>query len=454
MTTVPLTRRLALRSSAPAALLAILAWAVLLLVATPAQAGTWIQVSCVNPDGSAAPSEGWTAGATGSPEAGSSGSARCPMYGELSPIGGAAKVGDSEYVQYQPPDGSKLIGGVANMTLSADSGGSASGDAVLYEPALAYPSDVFFQCAAALGACGPPSSPNDTTGNIFLPSDAGGAFIAQATCGGNSGGLCNQHVTGATASSPWSSVQVNWAHFILSNNAVPAASGFSGTALEPGVRGTGNLLFSATDTGGPGVYAVTASIDGTPVWSGTPNTNGGACVAVGSDSGALMFDEQQPCPAAEAVSIPIATTGLPDGKHVLAVSVSDAAGNASPVLDQTITTTNPQTTPNPSGRRALHARFVISWHWDGASTLLRSIRVTHLLRGARVAVHCVGRHCPRLRAGAKGSRRVAKMLRKLGGRRLRAGQSLLITVTAPRRQAERIAVRIRDGLKPSARLLR
>src|SRR6185312_995622 len=270
-----------------------------------AQAGTWIQVSCVNPDGSAAPSEGWSAASTGTPEAGSSESARCPMYGELSPIGGAAKVGDSEYVQYTPPEGSKLVGGVANMTMSADSGGTASGDAVLYEPALAYPSSVFFQCAWSLAACGPPSSPNDTTGSIYLPNDAGGDFIAQATCGGNPGTTCSEHETGATASSPWSSVQVNWAQFTLSNSAVPAASGFSGTALQPGVRGTGSLLFTATDTGGPGVYSVTASIDGTPVYSGTPNANGGACVPVGSNAGALMFDYQQPCPAAEAVSIPI-----------------------------------------------------------------------------------------------------------------------------------------------------
>jgi hypothetical protein len=419
-----------------------------------AHAGTWIQVSCVNPDNSAAPSEGWSAGVTGTPEAGSSGSARCPMFGELSPIGGAAKVGDSEYVEYQPPDGSKLIGGVANMTLSADSGGTASGDAVLYEPALAYPSDVFFQCAWSLGACGPPSSPNDTTGDIFLPADAGGDFIAQATCGGGPGTTCSEHETGGTASSPWSSVQVNWAHFTLSNGAVPAASGFSGTALEPGVRGTGSLLFTATDASGPGVYSVTASIDGTAVWSGTPNTNSGECVAMGSDSGALMFDYQQPCPAAEAVSIPIATAGFPDGKHVLAVSVTDAAGNTSPVLDQTITTSNPQTTPVPSGRRALHARFVISWRWSGASTLLRSIRVTHLLRNARVAVLCSGKHCPRLRASAKGPRKVGTMLHRLGGRRLRAGQTLFITVTARGHEPERIAVRIRTGLKPSARLLR
>lgn len=438
-------------------LTSVAALALLLVCVSAAHAGTWIQVSCVNPDGSAAPSEGWTASSTGTPEAGSSGSARCPMYGELSPIGGPAKVGDSEYVQYTPPDGSKLIGGVVNMTMTADGGGSASGDAVLYEPALAYPSSVFFQCAWALqtqGPCGPPSSPSDTTGSINLPSDAGGSFFAQATCGGNAGGTCSDHENGSSASSPWSSVQVNWAHLNLSSSAVPAASGFSGTALERGVRGTGNLLFTATDTGGPGVYAVTATIDGTAVWSGTPNANGGACVAAGSDSGALMFDSQQPCPAAEAVSIPIATAGLPDGQHVLAVSVTDAAGNTSPVLDQTITTSNPQTTPRPSGRRALHAQFTISWRWSGATTLLRSIRVKHLLRGARVTVHCAGTHCPRLGFAARGPRKVAKKLRALSGRHLRAGQALFITVTAPHHTAERIVCKIRDGLKPRARLLR
>jgi hypothetical protein len=167
-----------------------------------------------------------------------------------------------------------------------------------------------------------------------------------------------------------------------------------------------------------------------------------------------MFDHQQPCPATEAVSIPVPTSGVADGSHEMAVSLTDAAGNTSPVLDQTITTSNPQTTPAPSGRRALHARFVISWRWAGTTTLLRSIRVTHLPRNARVAIHCAGTHCPRLRATARGSRKVARMLRKLGGRRLSAGQSLLITVTAGRHRAERIAVKIRNGLKPSARLLR
>jgi hypothetical protein len=167
-----------------------------------------------------------------------------------------------------------------------------------------------------------------------------------------------------------------------------------------------------------------------------------------------MFDYQQPCLTSEVVDVPVPTVGLPDGRHELSVTVTDAAGNASTVLDQTIATSNPQTTPNPSGRGALHARFTISWRWDGALTVLRSIGVAHLPRDARVAVRCAGARCPRLRASATGPRKVAKLLRRLGGRRLTAGQRLLITVTAPRHRAERIVLGIRNGRKPTARLIK
>jgi hypothetical protein len=49
---------------------------------------------------------------------------------------------------------------------------------------------------------------------------------------------------------------------------------------------------------------------------------------------------------------------------------------------------------------------------------------------------------------------VATLLTRLAGRRLRAGQSLLITVAARRHRPERIALRIRSGRKPLARLLK
>jgi hypothetical protein len=436
---------------------AALAALVLAAVSVPsALAGTWMQISCVNPDGSAAPAEGWTQSTSGPADPGAIASPQCspgtPLLAELSLLA-AAPAGSTELLTYQPPAGSALAGGSVDVNMSADGFGdnaggtpSAAGAAQLFEPSV---STVFFQCVAFFQTCGP--SP-DFSGVVNLPNDAQGNLIAAATCSSQTGTSCNQNAK----DNAWALMQVLWARLLLSSSVSPTAAGFTGSALQRSVRGTAHVVFTASEPSGPGIYADSIAIDGRTVSTGTPNPNGGRCVPVGTDpgTGALMFDYQQPCLTSEVVDAPVPTDDLPDGSHELAVTVTDAAGNSSTVLDQTITTSNPQTTPAPSGRRALHARFVISWRWNGATTLLRSIRVTHLPRNARVAVRCAGKHCPRLKASASGQRKIAALLRRLAGRRLRAGQTLLVTVTARGHASERIAVRIRDGLKPSARLLR
>lgn len=167
-----------------------------------------------------------------------------------------------------------------------------------------------------------------------------------------------------------------------------------------------------------------------------------------------MYDASQPCPASEVLDLPVPTDGLPDGPHELSVGLTDAAGTTSPVLDQTITTSNPQMTPAPRGRHSVRARFVISWSWSGPHTVLRSIRVGHLPRDARVTVGCRGRGCPKLHLYAVSARRIVRLLRALAGKRLRAGDIVRITVTAPHSRAERIELRVRDGAEPQARLAR
>ena len=214
---------------------------------------------------------------------------------------------------------------------------------------------------------------------MTLPASRGGNLFVTAICTVFPGFQCDQNVGGSDGY--WARGQVNAAHLLLSNAAAPEGTAFSGSALQPHARGVAHLVFTATDANGPGIYTVSAAIDGRSVFNATPNTNDGACVPVGTDaSGALMFDSQQPCPATEVVDVPVPTTGFPDGSHALAVTVTDAAHNSSTVLDQNITTSNPLTTPNPSGRRAIHARFTISWRWNDATTTLRSIRVQHLPR--------------------------------------------------------------------------
>jgi hypothetical protein len=369
----------------------------------------------------------------------------------------AAQNGQSETLQFTPPAGSTLAGGSLDGNFTAFGGhtsqfGGATAQADVLEPQDSLDqSDAVFSCINQFG-CGA-SAVFAYAGPVTLPASRGGNLYVTAICTALASFQCDTSIGGSNGY--WALAQVNSAHLLLSNVAAPRGTGFSGSALKRNARGTAHVVFTATDSGGPGVFLVIATLDNRTVFSATPNTNSGACVPVGQDaSGALMFDFAQPCPPTEVVDVPIPTAGLPDGRHALAVTVIDAARNSSTVYDNTITTSNPQTTPNPKGRHALHARFVISWHWEGTHTLLRSIHVTHLLRGARVAVRCAGSHCPRIRASARGPRKVTTLLRGLARRRLGAGQTLLITVTAHRHTAERIAVKIRDGLKPRARLLR
>jgi hypothetical protein len=313
--------------------------AVTLSAGAPAYAGQWVEVSCVNPSQSAAPSEGWSSFAAGGGYGSNNGTGCGPgsaMFAILS-TDAAVAVGSVETLQYTPPGGSRLIGGSVDVGMYADGyGQGASGTAVAYSPEYAYNgSNVFFQCAAGLTPCA--NGTNDFAGVLGIPGGRGGDFYLSAGCGsGYNTGTCNQ----GGSNGAWSLVQVWWANFLLENDTAPTGSGFSGSLLAPGAHGTADLQLTATDPGGPGVYLVTLQIDGHTAYQGTPDGNAGHCVAVGSAWGAWMFDYQQPCKQAETVDVPLDTTGLTDGPHTLKVIVTDAAQNSSVVYDGTITTAN------------------------------------------------------------------------------------------------------------------
>ena len=450
---------MAIRGPARSAVIALAMGLVTLTAITPsARAGTWMQVSCANPDGSTAPNQGWSGyfRPDGTNLADSDTSTACtataPMYASLSTavdVPSGAGVG----LQYTPPAGSTLAGGSVDVDLLTDGWGDNNGGeaaAALTGPGLGWDTtNIIAQCIyVAFGYC--QGSTYNFSGTVAIPADhAGGDLFLDAGCGGD--GSCDSHPSGAVY---WAETELAWAHLLLANSSTPQASDFSGSALQRGARGTAHLVFTATDPNGPGIYTVTTAIDGRTVWSGTPDTNDGECVAVGTDpsSGALMFDGQQPCPTTVVVDAPVPTTGVPDGAHELSVTLVDAARNVSTVFDQTITTSNPQTTPRPR-RGTVAARFVISWTWDGRHTTLRSIRASRLPRRGTITLACAGRGCPQLRVRSASTRRPAQLLRGLAGRRLRSGDRLDITVSAPGRRAERIALDIRDNRMPLARLL-
>jgi hypothetical protein len=312
-----------------------------LSMAGSASAGEWVQVSCINPNQTAAGSAGWSSFAAGGGY-GSNNGTNCgpssPAFAILS-TDAPVVVGSEETLQYTPPAGSTLNGGLLDIGMYADGRGyGASGTAVAYTPAYAYDgSNVFFQCASGLTPCA--AGTNDFTGQLEIPTGRGGNLYLEAGCGGESSPNLRSCDEGGS-NGAWSLIDLWWANLRLSNNAAPGASGVSGTLLEPEARGARELLLSASDPAGPGVYNITVQAGGQTLYNATPDSNDGQCVPVGDSDGALMFDADQPCKQSETVEEPIETTALSDGEHTLKVSVTDAAQNTSVVYDQTITTHN------------------------------------------------------------------------------------------------------------------
>jgi hypothetical protein len=137
--------------------------------------------------------------------------------------------------------------------------------------------------------------------------------------------------------------ELSSAQVLLSTNAVPAASGLSGTLLSSTVAGKAVLSFTATDAG-PGIYQVRVKVNGEQVLAETPNANGGKCVATGSSEGARAFNYAQPCPTETPVNAEINTAALPDGTHALTVELEDAAEDVATVYTGTLSTVNHATT--------------------------------------------------------------------------------------------------------------
>jgi hypothetical protein len=454
-------RELASRSATPRGLayllVAIVAMTITLgLTASRARAGDWMQISCVNPNGSASTSEGWSeaTSATGAAATSTACGPGQPMQALLS-ILEPAPSGSFAQLQYTPPAGSTLTGGSVDAILNADGFGDASGKPdVVTEAKLASPTaaDPFEQCVLYFSSCGPPSDALNFSGTVTLPVGRGGQLYVTAQCAPGSADACDKNAH----DNAWATADIASARLLLSSAESPTGSAFSGSALQPGVRGTGHVVFTASEPSGPGIYAVSAALDGRTVYAGTPNPNGGDCQPVGTDAatGALEFDHLQPCLLSEVVDVPVPTSGLSDGRHELSITVQDAADNSATVFDQTITTSNPQLTPRARGTRAIRAQFLVHWRFRGASTRLQSVRVLHLPRGAAVSARCTGPGCPRVAARDVAARRIGRLLRRLTGRRFRAGDQLHLDITQPRHRPLHLVLAFRDGARPVARLAR
>jgi len=94
----------------------------------------------------------------------------------------------------------------------------------------------------------------------------------------------------------------------------------------------------------------------------------------------------------------------------------------------------------------------MKWHWNHGHTRLLWVKIGRAPGRAAFSITCRGRGCPAhaLHARAATLRRHHRTLR---GTRYRAGDRLLVSLTAPHWQAERARITIRNGRKPSVHLL-
>jgi hypothetical protein len=257
--------------------------ALLVALASPgvSEAGQWVQVSCVNPDGSAAPSEGWSGTTVGSPALGSLANPRCTPQVPMEAIlwdSQPAPYQAEELLQYTPPAGSTVVGGTLGVGLYADGYGTGSdsydwASAGVLEPGPdPTTANVVKICIQSQHVC--QSGTDDYIGPISLPADAGGNVYLLANCNGfNTTGACD---AGGTQNA-WALAQLSSARILLRNDSVPQGAGFAGTILTPHATGDASLGFTATDFAGPGVYQVVVQVDGHVVYAGTPNSNDGQC---------------------------------------------------------------------------------------------------------------------------------------------------------------------------------
>ena len=235
---------------------------------------------------------------------------------------------------------------------AGDTAGGGALDAA-YEFSVSSPveSSTIDRCGAGLGCpgLGVIGTPFAEENLVLIAANKLGANVyARAKCGGAPEYECPQ---GQGDANHYAAVIYLYAaDLTLEQTAGPAAGNPGGElATAPVVAGTSDLTFSASDPGA-GVYEAIFSVDGQVVQRSVLDEDGGRCRDVGQTGDGLpAFLYLQPCPASLAADVGFDTTHVGNGPHHLVVSVIDAAGNAAPVLDRTVTVANPGVPGPPNG---------------------------------------------------------------------------------------------------------
>jgi hypothetical protein len=335
-----------------AVLAAGLVWVVLLgaTACSVAWAGAYHVFGCRMPDGLVAPVDGWS-GSISLSETVDHVADSCSTGGGLVAAlrSGRAHTANTDLAtwHFNAPSGETLQ--AATLWRAGDTaGGGNSNDSYLFwltGVANRGENTVLFDMCNAFKGC-------HEEGNLEDPLAASNRIEAPAKALHSSylslNASCESFVSGSEcASSPGdisgyaTTVELFAADLVLDQESSPTVQNVSGSLAEAAaVGGTADVTFTATDPGS-GVYQAVFLVDGVAISSKVLDANGGHCRDVGQTTDGLpAFLYTQPCKPSLSEDVPFDTTSLSDGPHHLVVSVTNAAGNATPVVDRQVTVAN------------------------------------------------------------------------------------------------------------------
>ncbi len=372
----------------------VLLTAFALLIATAgAQAGSYHVYACRTPAGESAPADGWSGSVTGTYSY-TRNTCQEPGGGALLAALGdqTSRTANTDFATwaFSAPSWANITAATLWRAGDADGGGTLNasyqfwfaGPNNLNDPANAFGQCVSgSSCPAGFGSTIQPLSPEN---RIVVPSAHLGPHIyMNASCSGESGFPCPE---GEHDSNGYDAALYLYASDITLEQAAGPTAGNVGGELAGAatVQGTSDVTFSASDPGA-GVYEAVFSVDGQVVQSTVLNENGGRCRNVGETAdGLAAFLYVQPCVGSLSADVGFDTTKVSNGSHHLVVSVLDAAGNSAPVLDRTITVSNPPPpgVPGPPNGTPASAQASLSASWSGTR---RTVLLTRFGRAASIS---------------------------------------------------------------------
>jgi hypothetical protein len=390
----------------------VMAAATLLLVVlcAVAWAGGYHVYSCRTPDGQVAPVDGWSEKTS---QAYDHTANTCEREGGLvaALLTGHSHVANTDVATwaFNAPAGETLE--KATVWRAGDTaGGSNTGSEASYRTWFAgvansgnstHPFDI---CEAFVGCpgLGNLKSPLAVNNLVEVPSSAlhSPYLSLNASCGSLfPSSVCPSG--GGDENGYASVVELFAADLVLTQESVPTVKEVAGSLAQAStVSGTADVAFTAGD-GGSGVYEALFQVDGETVHRALLSTNGGKCQNVGETTDGLpAFLYTQPCPATLSLDVPFDTTTVPDGSHHLVVSITDAAGNATPVVDRQVTVANHLQTPGgtlapgaggppsrgaPNGSGASDQAALTSRWKGGGARLTSAYGKAHTLEGRLTA---------------------------------------------------------------------